>query len=306
MKNKGFTLVELLAVMSILVILLIIIFPTVSSIVNNGKETVYDTQINKILNAAYDCTLKKTNKLPDYNETNHIILSELKNGGYIEGSIIDSKTKKEFRNDLVISVKNVGNNYSNKKLKSSSVKGDYLYTVELDFMKTDDFKNNKPTITIDGYEGATRIYNLNIGEKFIDPNYTAISSDNNDITNRVVKSIMHGSNIVDSIDEYNAGIYYVNYCVVDQNGYSNCEVLNVVVIDSETPILKIPENETINTSATSFDLMNGVECIDNSGKCTIKIKGEIEFGKVGSYIIYYHATDPSGNTETERRVITIE
>ena len=306
MKNKGFTLVELLAVMSILVILLIIIFPTVSSIINSGKETIYDTQINKILNAAYDYTLEKTNILPNYNETNYIILSELKSGGYIEGSVIDPKTKKDFGNDLVISVKNIKGNNINKKLKASSIKGNYLYKVELDFMKTSDFKNNKPTIIIEGYEEETRIYNLNIGEKFIEPNYTAISNTNNDITKKIVKSIVYRSNLVDSIDEYNAGIYYINYCVVDINGYSNCEVLNVIVTDSEAPTLNVPENETISTSVTSFNLMNGVECIDNSGKCTIQTKGEIEFGKVGSYIIYYHAKDPSGNTKTEGRVITIE
>ena len=53
MKNKGFTLVELLGVVVILVVIFLLVFPSVNKILFTSKKTVYQTQINKILNAAY-------------------------------------------------------------------------------------------------------------------------------------------------------------------------------------------------------------------------------------------------------------
>ena len=52
--------------------------------------------------------------------------------------------------------------------------------------------------------------------------------------------------------------------------------------------------------------MNNVTCSDNSGYCDIEFSGEIDFGVIGKYIITYTAKDPSGNTTTKKRVITIE
>ena len=52
--------------------------------------------------------------------------------------------------------------------------------------------------------------------------------------------------------------------------------------------------------------MSNVSCEDNSGKCNIEVSGSINYGVVGKYIIEYKATDPSGNTTTQKRVITIK
>ena len=61
MNKKGFTLVELLAVIIIISVVITLVFPSVSSIISQSKNTVRDVQINKILDAAYDYTLKNTN-----------------------------------------------------------------------------------------------------------------------------------------------------------------------------------------------------------------------------------------------------
>ena len=64
MNKKGFTLVEILAVISIIGILLLIIIPGVNKALKKGENVVYDVQLNNILNATYDYTLKKLDFLP--------------------------------------------------------------------------------------------------------------------------------------------------------------------------------------------------------------------------------------------------
>lgn len=52
MKNKGFTLVELLAVIGILVVLLLIAVPTYQNVRKNINESVYQTKLQKVLSSA--------------------------------------------------------------------------------------------------------------------------------------------------------------------------------------------------------------------------------------------------------------
>jgi len=59
MNKKGFTLVELLAVIIILAAILVIILPSVSRTLKKSKNTIYDIQINDILKSTYDYSLKK-------------------------------------------------------------------------------------------------------------------------------------------------------------------------------------------------------------------------------------------------------
>ena len=49
MNNKGFTLVELLGVIVILIVIFLVIFPATRVLIERSEKTVYQTQINKIL-----------------------------------------------------------------------------------------------------------------------------------------------------------------------------------------------------------------------------------------------------------------
>ena len=81
---------------------------------------------------------------------------------------------------------------------------------------------------------------------------------------------------------------------------------SVIIKDNTPPYLEIPENETISVNVKEFDLMSGVSCIDNSDKCKISVSGNLDYGQIGKYIITYKAIDPTGNSVTEKRVITIK
>lgn len=305
MNKKGFTLVEVLAVFIILGVLFAIVFPAVNSILRKSNSTVSNVQIDKILDATYDYTLKNIKLLPDNDDTIFITLNELKSKGYIESDIKDVTINEEYPNDLVISVKNVGNNYKNTN-KYSKTNGSYLYTVEKELMNSNDYNEKKPTITLEGYDTESLVSQIDINNSFEEPKYSATSFDDKDLTDKVIKNIIYKSNNTNEIDTKKAGIYYINYTVVDELGYSNGIVLSVIVTDNELPELTIPDNATISINDTSFDLEEGVSCKDNSGVCDIEINGSIKFGVADKYIIEYIAKDPSGNTATDKRVITVE
>lgn len=305
MKNRGFTLVELLAVLVILAVIFVMVFPIVTNILDQSQETMEDAQISKILNSTYDYTLKNISLLPEYGNTNYITLNELKNKGLIDSDIKDPQTNEEFSNDLVISIKNVGSTYKNGE-DNTIMQGNYLYKVEKEFMSTDTFKSNKPNIKFIGYSTNPVVLILDISEAYEDLEYVATSSENVDLTSLVVKNITQNSKNVDEVDTSTSGIYHINYSVVDKNGYSNESSVIVIVGDNEKPILTIPENVTIGTDIKYYDLMKGASCTDNSGICDISIEGNITYGQIGKYTIKYSASDPAGNTITETRVITVK
>ena len=64
MKSKGFTLIEVLGVIVILAVIITLVFPSVDKTINKSKNVTYKSQINSMLNAAYDYTLENTKILP--------------------------------------------------------------------------------------------------------------------------------------------------------------------------------------------------------------------------------------------------
>lgn len=303
MDKKGFTLVELLAVIILLAIIFVLTFPAVEKVIFQGRDVVSNSQINTILDAAYDLSLQNVELLPDSGKTTFITLADLKKAGLIESDITDPETKKLYSDSLVISIKNVGSGYKYTS-ENAKLKGDYLYTVILN-----PSEEHKPTITLSSLTRNSEgnyVTQINLNSTFTDVSYTATSSDGVDLTSRVVVSITFNNTVVSEVDTSKLGIYKINYTVVDDYGYSTTVVRSVIITDTELPVLILPENTTISTSETEFDLLEGVTCTDNSGECDITTSGTIEFGVVNKYTIVYTAQDPTGNTTTSERIITIE
>lgn len=303
MNKKGFTLIELLGIIIIIAIIIAIVIPNVASVLEKSKKTIKDIQINKILDSAYDYTLKYINFLPEANEVKYITLNELKKENLIDSDIKFSNSDEEIPNDLVISIKN--KNYSSNTGKYFRLNGDYLYTVEMEFRNSNTYYTNRPTIDFTGHEENPIVMNLDIGEEYNPLKYTATSVDGTDLTGNVVENITYNSKNVNKVDTKVAGIYYVNYSVVDKDGYSNVKTVNIIVFDNEKPVLNIPDDVTISIDTTSYDLYEGVSCKDNSNVCDIKINRTIKFGVEGKNEIEYIASDPSGNTDSKTRVITV-
>ena len=312
MKKNGFTLVELLGVIIILIVIFLLVFPATKLIINKSETTVYQTQINKILKASYDYSLNNLSILPSKGEKNYLTLAELIAGGYID-AMVNPKTDEYFSDDSLISVENVGSKYKNTS-KNAIKYGDYLYKVEFDEMDSTDYIENKPKIVIPGIEktskGYTTIVNQDGVFNYVEPEiYTA-----QDVLivsgARVIKNIFLNGELVDEIDTSVVGIYNIKLVAIyaiDDKVYSSVETWNVVITDIEPPTITLPEgNNTISTTATMFDILDGVSCHDNSGICSLSYTGVINFGIAGTNIIEYKAIDESGNVATATRVITVE
>lgn len=105
-KSKGFTMVELLAVLVVLAIVTAISVPVITRSLKSGKENSYEQQLNTILDGAKTYGAKNINILPTKGNSKTITLQDLKEDGYVEDDIKNPKTKKLFADTMQIKITN--------------------------------------------------------------------------------------------------------------------------------------------------------------------------------------------------------
>lgn len=109
MKNKGFTLVELLAVIIVIAIVSLIIFPVVTKQITKSKQDLYNVQVENIIKAAKDMILDNR-ELLDENHISPTLISveEMQNTtnkegvSYLESGAIKSPLDQSVMNGTVI------------------------------------------------------------------------------------------------------------------------------------------------------------------------------------------------------------
>ena len=121
MKNKGYTLVELLAVFVILGIIIMISVPIISGVINSSKSKAYDEQIKILENAARTYMSQHSKNLPDEGEEIKISINNLKDDGLISDKDIknpnyssgstEEKKKNQYFNGC-IKVTNTNNKFT--------------------------------------------------------------------------------------------------------------------------------------------------------------------------------------------------
>lgn len=104
MNNKGFTLVELLAVIVILSLLALLASTSVTKMLKQSKEDIHDTQFIAIKSAAEIWGADNLDKLPLAGECKYLTLNDLKEYGIMDSSVKDSNTNKEVSDDLKIKI----------------------------------------------------------------------------------------------------------------------------------------------------------------------------------------------------------
>jgi type IV pilus assembly protein PilA len=128
--KKGFTLVELLAVIVILAIILAIAVPSISSMINNAQRQAFIDNEKMIIKATKMYIGIDTNMLPiNIGDTKEVTLNTLQSNNYI-GIIKDPKDKAKTCNGYVLITKTDSNNYNyepylncESDIKSSSEDG---------------------------------------------------------------------------------------------------------------------------------------------------------------------------------------
>lgn len=322
MKKQGFTLTELIGVITILSIIALIMIPSVTSRVKEAKETSYQTQIETIKKAANDYILTNMNKgvnfskfLKNDGDTTDIYLIDLKREGLIDKNIKNPKTGSSLSDDMIIKITRNKGNYE-------ILVGTYIDTVFKEGLFDDENNSNTdidstlPVIMLKG--SAVRYYEVD----------ASCSSDcdilENDIKNFVtVKGASQDNLMVSttSISKKEINKYNISYNVTSENGKSAKTITVIVSVrDTTKPIIDVPASTTINSSDEDYDLLEGVTFTDNSvngyitcnidGSCNnnfkLKISGSLTTSTPGNYTITYNLTDASGNTRTKTRNFVVE
>lgn len=105
--KKGFTLIEVIAVIVILGIIGLIAVPISNNITKRSKEKLYNEQIDKIINACKNYILENDDADPDQNYTRYVLIEDLKDAGYLgKERLINPKTNKEIEGSIQVTYTN--------------------------------------------------------------------------------------------------------------------------------------------------------------------------------------------------------
>ncbi len=285
--KKGFTLVELLAVIIILGAIFAITFPLVTDNIRKTEEKAFNLQKEQIIAAAKDMVIKEYVVIPD-KQSITLYVGELKRKGLLPIKMINAKTKLTISNESNVVISRENNSYS--------------YDVNIIDLEEESTENNEnaPVIRLNG----NYVEYVEINTEYVEKGGTAYSNTGNPLPLNSPQ-IKSNDNEGGEIDTSKLGTYKLIYSVTD-NGLTTTSIRTVVVRDTIPPVIYFPENNIVKASEISgFDVEEGVYAIDNS-KGDITVTHESSLSNVpGKYVILYTAKDPSGNTTNAKRVITV-
>ena len=110
-KKNGFTLIELMAVITILVILSLIIVPIIDKNVKKSKENMYNIQIDNIRMAGQNYYTDNISLMPINGNYSFVKLDVLIEKGYINKDIKNPKTGKPFEEEIYVQLLNNSGTY---------------------------------------------------------------------------------------------------------------------------------------------------------------------------------------------------
>ena len=90
--KKGFTLIELIGVVTLLALIALVVYPAINSVIKNSKEKAYKDQIELLIKAAKEWGIDNAEDLPEEGGTMSLSISSLLQGGYITNDdVIDPR-----------------------------------------------------------------------------------------------------------------------------------------------------------------------------------------------------------------------
>lgn len=190
MKNQnGFTLVEILGVITILSVLALIAIPTIDNIVTKNRQKLYDSQIRTIEDGLKTWANANAVFLPEDGEDALLLsLGILKKAGFVTEDIKNPNTDLCFSNNMMVSI--------------SAVKEGYAYYVDeesgLDGTEED---CSAPTATDFIYLKGSSTINLPLAGTYEEPGFFAFDQNGIVSTSSITTVIKDkNGNIVSSID----------------------------------------------------------------------------------------------------------
>lgn len=163
--------------------------------------------------------------------------------------------------------------------------------------------SDEPEIVLKG----SYVEYVEMNDTYNDPGATATSQSGKNLSNYIVQTIYEDNRVVTTLDTSKFNTYRITYAVTDPDDKSLTATVSrvVIVIDSSSPKISLPETETITSSEVmAYDLEEGVVVTDNSGHVTLTYDNTLT-PVSGDYVITYKAQDSSGNTTTRKRLIKV-
>ena len=252
MNKKGFTLVELLAVIVILSIILVIAVPSVNRYIKQSKEKAYKVQISELLDAVESYANMNNEILPENDdEVIKITLGQLKIEGIVKNDTKNPYNDKYFDDALTFIIKKKGNRYT--------------YEIDEDTIKVRETTNNSPSIKLTG--NTVVYYSIN-------SSYQEEGSSAYDYNGKVISDVNVDSS---SLDMSVKGVYYIKYTATDSYGTTTTVYRNVVVRDGAVSNLvsgrvyyynpvtnaKCTSAEAVSTTGTKTGCMKWYSILDN-------------------------------------------
>lgn len=108
MNKKGFTLIEIMAVVIILALIAIVAFPAIESNIRYSREKAYQVQLTQICKGALNWGY---NNVKNLNDNNTISLGTLQKEGYVEYDIVNPKNGEYLSENVMIELKLHNNDY---------------------------------------------------------------------------------------------------------------------------------------------------------------------------------------------------
>jgi prepilin-type N-terminal cleavage/methylation domain len=290
LKRKGFTLVELLAVITIVGLISIIVIPLTNSYLKKAQEDTYNSQINEIKKAANKWALQNAAYLPEKeNETVTIYLGDLKKAGYLGKDYTNVTTKQKYPDNLEILITYKNNRYV---VEVDDESGDEMAPADL----------NGPTVVLKGmpYE------EVEVNTEYKDKGVIALTSTGTTIpSSNIVMEVSPNNNTQPVVDTSVLQTYEVTY-EVTHNGKTVTVRRKVKVVDTIAPLIMVPPNTILSSTQASFDIRTGVTTSDNSGEVIgYTTSSNLKLKVPGTYVVTYTAKDSSGNTKVKKRTISI-
>ncbi len=104
--KKGFTLVELLVTIGVLVLILLIVTPSLVGVINDSREKSFEETKRNIKGAANNYMIENSGNFPEnVGESHTIEIETLQDEGYLKRNIINPKNGEIIENAYIVVTK---------------------------------------------------------------------------------------------------------------------------------------------------------------------------------------------------------
>lgn len=298
MKKNGFTLVEMISVVVILVALGTMAILSITGTVKKSTDKLYETQVNSILDASRTYVVKNSSILSDYNE---ITLCDLKRSSLVDENIKNPKTEEPFDSSLIVKIEK--DKYGEFSFVFDGVSKMENYYCDLDV-----------TVTLNG---NSPLY-VSLGEAYVDygitvkrKNVTCALRTGNQVTaeNRCYYDLTKTGTISNALsgNRFNkVGTFIESYTVTDA-AFSSTITRTITIGDKTPPLIAVSYGGSTYTNPFEVRILEGTtatfscsayDAYDGNLICAT-IKDEYQKTTLpGTYEIIYRAIDSSGNSSS--------